>query len=231
MPVSRLVTPSGNYDPDSPQAWTDAYGAPTTYDCEFNRINNPTTVPSGWVFQNQRSATYIEQLGCGHITIPVGSGTPDNITCLVQPISAASSWTAVGKARSLWQQGWVKEALYGYPSGLVITDGTKAAGMLWYWTPWVSMTTWTNMAGTVAGDIGTVTVKADGGYQMNIPYWRIKKNSSSSYDFAFSYDAILWVPVVTAYNLGGFMTPTHFGFLFNQDPGQQEYTVDWFRVR
>lgn len=234
MPVSRLSRlsqPAVIYNPDQPQAWVNAYGPASIYDCEFNRINNPTTIPTNWVFQNQRSATYLETLGCGRITIPVGSGVPDNITCLVQPISPAASWTAVGAAHSKWQQGLVQEAVFGYPSGLVITDGTKAAGMLWYWTPWVSMTTWTNMAGTVAGDIGTVAVQAAGGYQMNIQYWRIRKNSSSSYDFQFSYDGMLWIPLVTAYNLGAFMTPTHFGFLFNQDTGVQEYLVDWFRVR
>lgn len=225
MSVSRLVDPAastGLYTPDLPQSFIDAFGPASAYDCEFNRSTSPITLPTNWVWQNQNSATYLEQLGSGQESIASGFNTVQSITCLVQPISAAASWTATGKAYCQYEV-----ANFGMSPGLVLTDGTKAAGIFWNDNPLVLAALWTNL-NVFNSNPGTTTVTVA---QSRVPYWRIRKNSATNYDFQFSYDCMTWLTTLSGYDLSAYMTPTHFGFLFRQSSGVQLCTFDWFRVR
>lgn len=217
---------SSLYVPDNPDAWIDAFGAASAYDCEFNRTTNPTALPTNWVYQNQNGATYLEQLGMGIVSIASGYDTITKITCVVQPVSAAGSYTAVGKAsRFSYNSGQNADR----STGLVLTDGTKAVGIIWNTNPFVLVSLWNDINGNYNSNPATAAILSIelGEYQ----YWRIVKHSATSYDFDFSTDGACWWSMLAAYDVSAFMTPTHFGFLLSQNANAQVFGLDWFRVR
>lgn len=216
----------GTYGPDAVDAWVDAFGAASAFDCEFDRTGNPTTLPTGWVFQNQNSATYKEQLGRGVVTIPSGANSVADVTCVVQPVSSAGAYVATGKAKNKSYIG----AIPSISAGLVLTDGTKAFGIFWNTNPLVLVSYWADMAGTYSTNPGTAAVtEAEAG----IEYWQIEKHSASSYDFRFGYNGSQWFTPTggAGIDVGALFTPTHFGFLLRQSSGVQTFPLDWFRVR
>lgn len=218
---------AGLYTVDLPDAYIDAFGAASAYDCEFNRTTNPTALPTNWVFQNQHSATYLEQVGKGIVSIGTGTNNIADITCVVQPVSAAGSYVAVGKGRTHYSLTGAKT---GLSIGLILTDGTKAAGILFNPNPLILVSLWNDIAGSYNSNPGTA-VMTDPESEYMPMYWRIIKNNATSYDFAYSTDGVLWITVTAAYDVSAFLTPTHFGFLLNMGSGNQVFSLDWFRVR
>lgn len=212
------------YDVDNPLAYIDAYGSTVGFDEEFDRTTLPTTLPSPWVFQNQNSATYLEKLGRGCVSINNGSNSIGSPCCVVQPISSASSWEAVGKI--------TRHPKLSISGGLILTDGTKGFGILWNPNPLVLVSYWSDISSTYTANPGVTAVSVDSAE--SIEYWRISKDAPASYRAAYSYDGVTWYDVLVGYDvstiLGGF-GPTHFGFLLSQSSGLQEFALDWFRVR
>lgn len=206
------------YSPDNPGAWVDAFGAVSAYDCEFARTTNPTGLPTNWVYQNQNSATYVEQLGKGIVSIASGFNSINQLTCVVQPVSAASAYTAVGKVTP------TNDAAVTFTPGLVLTDGTKAIAV-WTTADLGIVSRWSNITSTYVDNIGSVTCPDEFGY------YKIKKNSASSYDFFTSRDGTNWLTLLTGYDVGAYLTPTHFGFMCRQPAGACTFCFDWFRVR
>lgn len=217
----------GLYTVDNPAAFIDAFGPASIYDCEFDRTTNPTAPPTGWVFQDAatgNNATYLEQLGVGMVSISSAATNINLIDALVQPVSAAGAYTVTAKASVVYPFGNVAIC-----AGLVLTDGTKAVGILFNPNPLILLGTWTNMNGAYAGNPATETISAD--QQMWMRYWRIVKHSATNYDFAWSRDGLIWDTMGVGYDVSAFMTPTHFGFLFNLGTGTNLFALDWFRVR
>lgn len=222
--VYPYVPSAALYGIDNPLAFIDAFGAASAYDCEFDRTTNPTTRPTNWVMQNDNSTTYLEQNGVGILTSASGYNDVAKPVCMVQPVSAASSYTMIGKARTWYAAG----QQVGVSTGLIITDGTKGVGICWNTNPLVLTSYWANIASTYTTTITSVAVTND---QANICYWKIKKNSATSYDFSYSYDGTVWLVLTSAYDVSSVLTPTHFGFMFRQGSGSQTMAMDWFRVR
>lgn len=224
VPPGPPSPPTGGddlYEPDNPQAWVDAFGPVSAFDQEFQRTTSPTAPPTNWVFQNQNSAAYIETMGQGVVSIPVGSNSDDDVCCLVQPVPSQVAYAAAGKARTFYNA----TEYVGFGTGLIITDGTKGVGIYWTFTDDINVKTWDDIAGTGNTVVDTLA-------SMPSPsYWRIVKNSATDYDFAFSYDGLLWETLTAGYDVSAFLTPTHIGFLFNQGNGINRFTADWFRVR
>lgn len=215
----------GAYDIDDPVAYEDAYGPDLGWDQEFNATAPATSLPTGWVYQNSHSATYLEQLGNGKTLIASGSNTISDITCLVQPLSGApSTWVAEGHVRNYPFVGVSR----GMCIGLVLTDGTKAVGILWNSNPLLLVSLWDNIASTYNSNPATLTVPEG---QANVNYWRIRKNGTTSYDFEWSWDGYRFNSLLAAYDVSAFMTPTHIGFLMRMTSGAQEFDADWFRLR
>lgn len=213
------------YEPDNPQAWIDAFGPDLGFDQEFDRAITATALPTGWVFQNQSSASYVEQLGRGKVIVPSGNNNINDVTAIVRPVAGfPSTWIATGKASTHYSTINPK----GVSSGLILTDGTKGVGILWNVNPFVLVSRWNDINGNYNNNPATAAVPAT---EANIPYWQIEKNTVNDYDFRYSYDGELWVELGTAIDVGAFMTPTHIGFLFNQLSGVQEMFMDWFRLR
>lgn len=215
---------SGLYTVDLPQAYIDAFGAASIYDQEFSRTTPATSLPTNWVYQNDNSNTYREENGVGLVSSASGYNDIAKPVCIVQPVSAASAYTAVAKARTLYAAGHQ----VGVSTGLIITDGTKGVGICWNTNPLVLTSYWTNIASTYDSTIASEVVTVD---QANISYWKVVKANANSYTFHYSYDGTVWLPLGTAVDIGALFTPTHFGFLFRQGSGLQRIGLDWFRVR
>lgn len=209
------------YSPDNPAAWADAFGAASAFDQEFQRTTSPATPPPNWLFQNQSAATYIEIMGQGVVSVPVGSNSNADVVALVQPVPSQAAYVAAGKA----QTHYAAAEYVGFGTGLILTDGTKGVGIYWDFTGDINTQTWANINAGAVVVVDTLT-------PMESPsYWRIVKHSATDYDFAFSYDGLLWETLTTGYDVSAFLIPTHIGFLFNQGNGVQRFTCDWFRVR
>lgn len=212
------------YDVDNPLAFADVYGAPSSFDCEFDRTSVPTTVPSGWGFHNAHSATYREELGHGHIEQASGANTVADITLLTQPISSASEFVATCHVRNNPFIGISQ----GMSAGLVVTDGTKAVGIYWNNNPLVILSYWSDITGSYYGNPDQVSVTEA---CANVNYWRLHKVDATHWQWFWSWDGYRWNPLHGGYDVSDFLTPDEFGFLFRPTGGAQYFDVDWFRVR
>lgn len=223
---------SGTYAPlsavqsvDDLTAFNAAYGTGiTSYDQEFSAVGS--SLPSGWSWFNQGSATYAEQLGAGIVTFPAGTG--NNWRGVVRGLPSESTWTAYGRI-----SGTVVGATESYV-GVILTDGTKiielalysATGALYSGANGHTfMDRWTN-ATTYSAAITNIIIHG------TPRYWRVRRNSASSYDFAVSEDGVTWAAVQSAYDVSAFMTPTHIGMGGNIKTNRADQTaIHWFRVR
>lgn len=66
---------------------------PSAYDYEFNA--ETSSLPSGWSWANQGTASYLEGSGSGAITFPVSSGFA--VRGLARVVPSESTWTATAK--------------------------------------------------------------------------------------------------------------------------------------
>jgi hypothetical protein len=93
---------------------------------------------------------------------------------------------------------------------------------------------WTNATSFNSTVIGSGTTLATA--QQGIPpYWRIRKNSATSWDFLVSYDGIGWAPWFTGINVSTWLTPNQFGWGFDQFAATAQnagaVVCEWIRVR
>lgn len=186
-------------------------------DQEFNATSS--SLPSGWTWLNQGTATYSEAKGWGNILLPTASGV--NVRGIVQTVPAVAAYTAVAKVTGL-----IKDANNAY-FGIGITDGTKVISLTLdsaytlQVLRWATVTSFTDVLGTAQDSI------------FALPMWlRIRKNSVTSYDFAFSPNGSGWRDRLAAYDVSAWMTPTHLMVFGRNDDTSQTALVgiDYLRV-
>jgi hypothetical protein len=200
------------------------WGGNLGYDYEFD---NPytTSIPSGWVWDNQGTATYLEHFGAGVFSVPASAS--ENVVSLQQPISAAASFTATAK-----MSGAGLAAAY-FSCGVILKDKTTTNkfvthGFVWSYNQ-VGTYLWSSLSAN-----STIAATSVSMASLQVVYFRIVKNSSTSWNFGFSPDGRAWYDTVAAYNVpttGGF-TPTHFGIYVNaRNSAVAQASCEWFRVR
>lgn len=198
----------------------------TGHDQEFDATNS-TSLPSGWTWQNQGTSTYRERFGAG-VVIP--STTTGQWRSIVQSLSGApSTWDLyckinVGINTTAAQNEW----------GILLTDGTihrvfervlGNAGSVNYGriANWPTASSFGSVASAVDVNTGAVP-----------HYFRVRKNSATSFDFYLSTDGRAWILVVAGYNpsTAGAITPTHIGLTITCATGfSVEMSCEWWRLR
>ena len=220
-PVWELVypVPTTSLSIDNPDLW----GTNLGYDEEFNDFSS--SLPDGWQWQNQSTSTFSQSFGKGIIAAPAVSGT--QWRGIVRPVPTPSSYELVTK------MSWTSRAGSEVAVGLGFQDsGTNLLTFYWYslnGTNETYLVSWTNYSG------GGPSVKA--GPVVTSPigmpqYLRIRKNSSTSYDFAYSHDGVMWYTLISGYNVSAVLTPVNVGFMgYNSANYAWNMGLEWFRVR
>lgn len=208
---------------DDPSTWSADLG----YDQEFT--TDGVTLPTGWAWHNQGvTATYKQQYGHGQVIEP-STEAADRFRLIDRAIPSDAAWVATAKLI-----GEVRAANY---AGAAVTLRNSATGKIVSWGPsynsaWVlDLGIWSTANG---GGITHPVLTTDGD-AFKYPYWRIRKNSATSWDFEYSDNGVFWtgVAAATARNvetdLGG--APTHIGFGVWRYGRTMSAGLDWFRVR
>lgn len=210
---------------DVPLSIDQPWGGDLGYDYEFDA--NSSSLPSGWSWVNQSTSTYLEKFGGGVIAAPGVSGI--QWRGLVRAIPAGSSWLVTSK------YGFMTRAANESGAGIVLRESGSSKFVVFYMYELNSTThefyvyKWTNNTTASAGFAGPVIVTA-----WRPRYLRIRKNSSSSYDFECSEDGLAWYAVASAVDVSSFITPDQVGFMaYNSDGGAYPWqmSIEWFRVR
>jgi hypothetical protein len=206
---------------DDPAQFDAVYGPDLGYDQEFDATTS--SLPSGYSWVNQGSGTYNEMFGGGALGHP-GSASFD-IKMIVRALPA-STWTATFKttftspnvaANSqagpvLRESGSGKLMIMGLHS-----DSGKESAVVNQWT---NPTTFSSTPYGIVDHMGPLI------------YWRIRRNSATSWDFEGSCDGIGWFAFLTAYNVSTFLTPDQIGWGVFKGEATAGYGVcHWFRVR
>ena len=211
-----VVRPPGVLYPDDPPPVANAA------DYEFDRVG-ASSLPAGWSWFNQGSSTYTEDQGAGVLGLPAEAGP--QWRGITRAIPGASSWTVTAK---LLSTGRVND----FGPGLFLSDGTKLVVLFCY-------TDGTNAAinaAYVRKYTNATTYSADfaaSQHQLVFPsYYRIRRNSVTSYDFAVSVGGRGWFTVANAQDVSAFLTPTVMGF--GSSPSgigaARAVECEWFRV-
>jgi hypothetical protein len=207
---------------DDPSLW----GTLQSETYEFD-ANNVTSLPSGWSWVNQGTATYLERYGAGGISC-IGNASYNN-RGLTRAEPAASTYTAVFK---------MSYALLGASSspaanvGVWLRNSTsgKSVQYAYFSSNNVGMEL-ANSATSYSSNSNLVSIIAQA---MNPAiYFRIKKNSSTSYDFGLSANGVVWDDTVTGYNPTTHLTTTtDIGFYFNSNVTTRNANLacHWLRV-
>jgi hypothetical protein len=207
------------------------WGGDLGYDQEFD-ADYSTALPAGWSWINQiAGATYTEEHGAGRIDFPALANTSE-VVGVFRSLPALASFTITGKLRLHVRA----PANYLGPALLLRESST---GKILTWFEYLSnMQTggnlWTNATSFNSTVIGSGTTLATA--QQGIPpYWRIRKNSATSWDFLVSYDGIGWAPWFTGINVSTWLTPNQFGWGFDQFAATAQnagaVVCEWIRVR
>ncbi len=202
------------------------YGSPLSYDYEFEASSG--SLPSGWSWVNQGSSAYSEGNGRGNVLATQAGGSAsgnEKHRMLVRSFPSESSWTCIAKLRSLGAtSAWLRWGLVMrlassgkyYVLHRALQDSNDTAKVEY----WSALNTFGSSASSTAlGD--------------KSPYFRIKKNSTTSFDYAVSLDGIVWHTILAANNpTGNVASFDEIGFIFNvNDSLNMTVSLDWFRVR
>lgn len=207
---------------DDPASWEPA----NSYDYEFDShaIGGTSTLPPGWLWVNQGTATYNEQYGAGVINL-LAQGSTYDWKMLVQPVTG-STWTATCK---LFGAGYTTS----YPAVMILRDSSTGkflqfmmytdSNNTFYLSDWTNPTTYSG--------VRVQTSNIYGGVSGVLRYLRVKKNSSTSYDFSVSPDGRCWVQLATANNPTAFLAIDQIGFGSSAFTSPISVGCEWFRVR
>lgn len=216
----------GSSGPPSPD---DLPASPNADDYEFNATS--TSLPSGWSWFNGGTSTYNEASGRGVLNLQA-SGS-DEWRGLVRAIPAGASWTCTLKATALSRQ-----SSGSYPNvGIVLRD--SATGKLYiqhFITVAISDTNresyqWAIDYYSTPTSFGSRKAGAEQiGMSRNIAYYRVKKNSATSYDFQVSVDGAAWLTLDAARNVSSDVTPDQIGFAVNSRGNAVVGSLDFYRV-
>lgn len=187
-----LIDPAAVSDPFAP------------FNQEFS--GSGSSLPSGWSWLNQGSATYSEGSGVGTVALAAGSSGV-NWRGIVTTPPSASTFTVVAKRLATFGGSGDRG------SGLILRDSVSDKCLTWYYYSTGAsneqhVVTWTATLG------GTPTIRSSNisaGSQHQ--FLRIVKNSASSWDFARSTDGVSWTTQLSAFDVGAVFTPDQIGFV------------------
>lgn len=170
-----------------------------TDDVEFGR-DNVSTLPSGFSWVNQGSATYGERFGSGEIYEP---GSTGGIRMVVKSLPAG------------WSEMWCKYSAIAVSAPLVslVMRDSGSSGLVNLQTyinsgaPMFQAAKYTDPQ-TYNSAFGTLTISQ--ALNSDIVA-RVIKNSSSSYDFKVSQGGANWLTVASSADVSAFMTPDQCG--------------------
>lgn len=198
-----------------------SWGADLGYDLEAE--TDTTSLPTGWAWLNQGTATYAQAFGAAFIT-DTGASTVRGIE---QNLPSGSSWVAIAKMVMPAKSANFRNG------GLYIRDG--ATGRLTLFSMGhtsgvtgglsVQIDNWTNATTYSAAALGGAAVIP------NLTYLAVRKNSATSWDFLGSADGLSWANLDLARNITSFTaTPSKIGFGWSTSDATR-LSLHWFRVR
>lgn len=215
---------------DDPTIFASVFGAANADDQEFDTSGSGTSsLPSGWSWVNQGTATYTERGGAGVIAGPAAAGI--NWRGIVRNIPAGSAWTATVKRKAITQTA------NEHAHGIVLREAATGKLLTFYWYEISTDTTvngqrhylvtWTSVTGGSAVVVGPLYVRPVG----QPPYMRIVKNSATSFDFQVSYDGLAWTTIVAAHNPSA-ITYDQIGIMgYCSGTMAWQTAIEWYRVR
>lgn len=205
------------HGPDNPDEW----GASLGYDEEFA---SGSGLPSGWAWVNQGTATYTRSKGHGIVSEPTAA-SGNQVRLIERAIPTEGTFEAVFKLTGrMYPAGdfGIFVHLRDSVSGKIVTHGrgsTPPAFDLWNWTN--------------ASNLSAVVTSVPNDASMVQRYWKIRKNSATSWDFEASDDGVAWNVIRAGHNVQTFLgtAPTHIGFGLWRNNLTLSAACDWFRVR
>lgn len=192
--------------------------SPSGYDYEFD--GRGSTLPSGWEWLNQGSCTYEERDGAGVITVPASS---NQLRGIVRAVPSESEWEATLEFSTARGSALGSDNEF---SGLILVDDSNVPLMLRLASTagWAT-SQWANLSLGSGSNLATSATRATRGLL------RVRRNSSSSWDFAVSSDGVSWARLDSARNVGSHITPTKIGFAtFNNTAQISDFAIHSFRV-
>lgn len=192
------LTPAATPTPD------DIPAVPGSIDYEFNGAG--TSLPSGWSWLNQGGAAYVEAAGFGVISLAVDLTL--NIRAILRAVPAASTWQVT--ARLAWA---ATGTLRGF--GLLLRESASSKFVRFGRSDdaQLRIEKWTS--NTSGGT--SIAINNSLGNGGDIPrYFRITKNSATSWDFHWSPDGVAWSPMALGLDISTAFTsaPDTIGFGF-----------------
>lgn len=204
--------------PDTPP------GSPNAADYEF--LATTTSLPSGWSWVNQGSATYDERLGFGALDLPAGGG--DESRHIVQTIPAAGSFTLIVKFTHLSPGSGLFQSRH-----IVLrdsaTDKQMRFSLIISGSPEAVVDYYSNNT-TFSARRGAAVVLQGDSISPGIPYVKVVKSSASSWAWSVSQDGVGWLPVHSAINVSTDLTPNQIGFGANMRGARTIVSAHHFRV-
>lgn len=202
------------------------YGSALSYDYEFSATTS--SLPSGWAWVNQGSSTYAEANGRGALVASQSGGSVsgnERHRMITRSFPSESTWTCIAKVRALaatsaWSRWGLVMRLASsgkYYAFYRALENSNDNAVIEYWSN--TNTFGSTPATTALGD--------------KSPYFRIKKNSTTSFDYAVSLDGIVWHTILAANNpTGNVASFDEIGFIFSvNDSKNMTASLDWFRIR
>lgn len=182
----------------------DIPASPDAWDYEFEATSS--SLPSGWSWVNQGTATYAEAKGAGLLT---GTNDTGNLRAIVKSVPGGSSWEVTMKLGIAISPNNYQNA------GVVMRD--SATGKLE--TFWLLNTGAIDVDYWSSPTTGVSNQAIESGTRIYPRYWRVRKNSATSYDFAYSDDGIAFRQFASAINITTNVTPDQIGFGCSSNAG------------
>jgi hypothetical protein len=210
---------------DNPSDFIVANGPASAFDYEAQGVT--AGLPAPWLWVNQGGATAVEALGA--LQVSGTSQVGDSQRIAVQSLAGApASWLATFKLTGIIGNTATQKygpCLRDSSTGKLTIFSTSHANT-------VELVRWTNETTPTTQWISGVTNYRP---QTTPTYWRIRKNSATSFDFEFSMDGYSWRSIAAALDLSVFHAPDQIGFTANCNGGDAgvlpRTTMRWFRLR
>jgi hypothetical protein len=208
----------GGHAPDVPP------GSPHADDQEFQA--ETSSLPSGWSWFNQGSSTYAETLGAGAVKVPQ-ENAGWQFRGVVRAVPAGSSWTVTFKI--VGQQA-VDTAQNCMGPCLIMREASS--GKLYAFGAYLGATNPDIRILQMASPTSlNSTITNKNAHDAKARYWRVKKNSATSFDFMASADGRQWVTFLAAHNPSGYLTIDEVGFGLSLSGTADGYSAcEFYRV-
>lgn len=208
---------SAAYDVDDPANWTADLG----YDAEFGNVG---ALPAGWSWLNQGASAFSQVHGAGLLAIPGGGS---HVRGIERTLPAGASWTATFKLEPMIP------ATDFCGVGIAVRDAATNRLNLWEIT-YSGGYRRTVARWTTPTAFSSNLVDVLDGALINYRYWRILKNSPTSWTWQGSKDGLAWRTIDAARDISAYVAnPTHIALVaYTSAAGPaSENAFQWFRVR